>query len=190
MSLTVPSLLALARGLPGCLGLVWLLALAPQAKADEAAVVQRLLQNGETAAAQQRAERALSTLPPADPALAQLRFLLGVALLEQQHDAAAQAVFEKLTEDFPELPEPFNNLALLHARTGQWERARLALETALRNDPNQLTARQNLGDVHLQLALQAWQAVAEALPGDTAVARRLRLARDVLPPAVGRSGGR
>ena len=39
--------------------------------------------------------------------------------------------FEQLTEDFPELPEPYNNLAVLYAADGQLDRARAALELAL-----------------------------------------------------------
>jgi Flp pilus assembly protein TadD len=148
--------------------------------ADEALQVQKLLQAQDWPAAQQRAEAALKL----QPQNASLRFLRGVALLEQRQDEAAQRVFMGLAEDFPELPEPHNNLALLHARAGRWEAARLALETALRNDPQHLTARRNLGDVHLQLAVQAWQAAATAQPGDSGLARRLRLAPSLLAPGT------
>ncbi len=154
--------------------------LPPTVRADETQQVQRLLQAQDWPAAQQRAEAALRGRPQD----ATLRFQLGVALLEQQQDSAAMALFNALAEDFPELPEPHNNLALLHARAGRWEAARLALETALRNDPQHPTARTNLGDVHLQLAVQAWRQAAQALPGDTGLARRLRLAQPLLTPAA------
>ncbi len=158
--------------------LAWL----PQTgRADDAQQVQRLLQAQDWQAAQQRAEAALRQRPQD----ANLRFQLGVALLEQRQDSAAQALFSALAEDFPELPEPYNNLALLHARAGRWEAARLALETALRNDPQHQTARMNLGDVHLQLAVQAWQQAARGLPGDAGLARRLRLAQPLLMPDAG-----
>lgn len=147
-------------------------------RADEAAEVQKLVRGGDLAAALQRAERASA----ADPQNAKLRFLKGVILLDQKQDDAALAVFQSLAEDFPELPEPYNNIALLDARAGRLDQARAALETALRNDPSMLTARQNLGDVYLQLAVQAWAAVASATPADVALQRKLRLAREVLAP--------
>ncbi|MFY9510579.1 MAG: tetratricopeptide repeat protein, partial [Rubrivivax sp.] len=111
---------------------------------------------------------------------AALRFQLGVILLDLQRDVPAMDVFQRLTEDFPELPEPFNNIALLHARAGQLEQARQALEMALRNNPALVAARQNLGDIHLRLALQAWEAVALALPADAALQRKLKLSRELL----------
>ena len=118
----------------------------------------------------------------ANPRDTKLRFLQGVILLDQQRDDAAMAVFQRLSEEFPELPEPFNNMALLHARAGRLDAARVALETALRNDPGLLAARQNLGDIHLRLALQAWETVAVATPADAALQRKLRLSRELVAP--------
>ena len=45
--------------------------------------------------------------------------------------------FQSLTEDYPELPEPYNNLAVLYSSKGQFEKARVALELAI-PDPPQL----------------------------------------------------
>jgi tetratricopeptide (TPR) repeat protein len=45
------------------------------------------------------------------------------------------AVFSKLTEDYPELPEPYNNLAVLYAQQKQYDKARTALEMAIRIHP-------------------------------------------------------
>jgi len=155
------------------------LVLAGAADADDAADIQRLQRSGDLSAALQRAEKAVA----ANPRDAKLRFLQGVTLLDLQRDEAAMAVFRQLTEDYPELPEPYNNIALLHARAGRLEAARAALETALRNDPTQVTARQNLGDIHLRLALQAWSEAAAAMPGDGALQRKLRIARELVAPA-------
>lgn len=152
--------------------------LATAARGDELAEVQRLLRSGDTEAALLRAERA-SAAAPRD---AKLRFQHGLILLDLQRDEAAMAVFQRLAQDFPELPEPFNNIALLHARAGQLEQARQALETALRNNPGLLAARQNLGDIHLRLALQAWETVAAANPGDTSLQRKLKLSRELVVP--------
>lgn len=130
------------------------------------------------AALQQAAEAAAAA-----PQNASLRFRHGLALLDLKRDDEALQVFERLTQDFPELPEPYNNIALLHVRAGRLEPARLALEAALRNDPAHALARRNLGDVYLLLALQAWEAAAEALPADRALQQRLTLARELAAAA-------
>jgi tetratricopeptide (TPR) repeat protein len=109
------------------------------------------------------------------------RFALGVLLLDQQRDAEALDVFVEMTERFPSLAEPHNNIALLHARAGRWDAARASLEAALRNDPAHRVARENLGDVYLQLALQAW---ADAAGGraSPALQRKLKMGRELALP--------
>lgn len=140
--------------------------------ADDSALVQALLSRGDAAAALARTDAALKAGNPS----VRMRFLHGVALFELQRDSQALAVFTALTQDYPQVPEPFNNIAALHARAGQWELARQALETALRNDPSHRTARENLGDVHLQLALQAWRTAQPSDRADPALARKIRFA--------------
>ena len=54
-----------------------------------------------------------------NPKDAQLRFVRGVILTELKRPAEARAVFQRLTEEFPELPEPYNNLAVLYAGEGK-----------------------------------------------------------------------
>jgi len=147
------------------------------AMADEAGDLRRLMRQGDLTVALQRAEAAVA----AQPLNAELRFLQGLILIDQQSDAAAMVVFTRLAQEFPELPEPQNNLAYLHARAGRWEAARVALEAALRYAPTQRLMRENLGDVQLQLALQAW---AEAGVPETTVQRKLRLGRDLSIPAA------
>ena len=111
---------------------------------------------------------------------AQERFLQGVALMDEQRDAAALEVFVQLTLEYPGLPDPYNNIALLHARAGRLEEARQALEVALRNDPGHRTARANLGRVHLMLAVQSWELAAAAGPLDLQTQRMLEGARALL----------
>jgi Flp pilus assembly protein TadD len=59
-----------------------------------------------------------------------------------------------LIEDYPELPEPYNNLAVLYAQQKQFDKARTALEMAIRIHPGYATAYENLGDLHSRLASQ------------------------------------
>ena len=147
--------------------------LARPAWADMAADVQALLVKGDLGAALQRVELALSN----QPREAQNRFMHAVVLMEMRRDDEAFKSFTRLSQEYPELPEPFNNIALLHARAGQFELARQALEAALRNDPGHRAARANLGEVHLVLAVQAWDAAAGQGPLDARLARKLELAR-------------
>jgi tetratricopeptide (TPR) repeat protein len=152
-----------------CLCVLLLSTLSLGAAAQDEATLQRL----------QRAEAAAA----ANPLDARARFHLGVLLLDLERDAQALEVFQRLSEDFPELPEPYNNIALLHARAGRYEAARQALDVALRNDPSYRPARVNLGDVLLHLALQAWEAAAAAAPPDAALQRKLQLARELVAPS-------
>lgn len=147
--------------------------------ADEAAEVRALLARGDGAAALQRVQSAAA----ANPRDVQLRFLHGVVLMDTGHDDEALAHFTRMTQDFPELPDPYNNIALLQVRAGRLEQARQALETALRNDPSHRTARANLGEVHLMLAAQAWALAAAGGPVDASLLRRLEAVRALLAAA-------
>jgi Flp pilus assembly protein TadD len=142
---------------------------------EQTAAIERLFRSGQTAQAFDRVDRAIAA-QPSDPAM---RFLRGVMLTESKREAEALQVFERLTQDFPELPEPFNNLAVLLAARGQIDRSREMLESALRNDPNYLTAQQNLGDVFARLAVRAYAAAASSPRVDDALSRKLRLAREL-----------
>jgi Flp pilus assembly protein TadD len=146
--------------------------------ADELADVQRMAQAGDTMGALQRAETALA----AKPRDARLRFAKGVLLSDLKRDAEAITVFEQLSQDYPELPDPLNNLAVLYAAQGRLDDARIALESALRNDAQHRTARENLADVYVRMAIRLWASLAASAPADAAIARKLKLARELLAP--------
>jgi Flp pilus assembly protein TadD len=156
-----------------------LLSAAP-ARADEGAEIRALMARGEGVAALARAERAAQ----ANPRDAQARFLNGVVLMDLQRDDEALALFTQLAQEYPELPDPQNNIALLQARAGRLELARQALQAALRNDPTHRIARANLGQVLLMLAVQAWEEAAAQGPLDVSLQRKLEGARALL--AAGR----
>jgi len=153
--------------------------IAGPALADEHADVQALVTQGQLPAALERADKWLVAQPKDVP----MRFLRGLILMDLRRDDAALAAFTELGADHPDLPEPFNNIALLQARAGRLELARGALETALRNDPAHVLARRNLGEVYLRLAVQAWERVAAQTPTDTQLQQRLRAVREVLSTA-------
>ena len=118
-----------------------------------------------------------------NPRNAQMRFVRGVILSDMNDTAAARLVFEQLTEDFPELPEPYNNLAVLYAADGQLDRARGALEMALLARPDYATAHENMGDVYLQMAADAYQRAATLLPTNRAISSKLALTREMVTKA-------
>jgi tetratricopeptide (TPR) repeat protein len=155
-----------------------ILLVAAPARADDLADVQQLLKSGNAAEALKRADQFLA----AKPKDAQMRFLKGVALSEQNRGADAVAMFLKLTEDYPELPEPYNNLAVLYANQGQFDKARTALEMAIRTNPSYATAYENLGDVYAKLASQAYAKALQVDTTSTAAAPKLAMIRDLFGP--------
>jgi tetratricopeptide (TPR) repeat protein len=108
----------------------------------------RMIQDGQYAAARVKIDAALA----ADAKNPQARFLRGVVQADQDEPDKAVATFQALTEDFPELPEPYNNLAVIWAQRGQYEKARAALESALASHPDYAIAHENLGDIYSRLA--------------------------------------
>lgn len=87
---------------------------------------------------------------------ARLLFLKGRALAAGNRLDEAAAVYQRMTTDFPELPEPWNNLAAIHAARGQLDRAAEALRMALLTNPRYGAAQANLADVYLMLAERAY----------------------------------
>lgn len=148
------------------------------AHADDYQDVNQLLRLGKPAEALARADKYLAS-KPRDP---QMRFLLGVAQSESGKTSDATATFVKLTEDFPELPEPYNNLAVIYASEGQYDKARVALEMAIRTNPSYATAQENLGDVYARLASQAYTKALQLDPSNTTVRPKLTLIRDLFKP--------
>jgi Flp pilus assembly protein TadD len=138
--------------------------------------VQKLMAAGQFKPALARADAHLAK----NPRDAQMRFVRGVILSELKDTAGAREVFERLTEEYPELPEPYNNLAVIDASRGQLQRARTLLEAALAIRPDYVTALENLGDIHLQLGVDAYQRAAKLQPSNRNLGNKLSLSRELL----------
>jgi Flp pilus assembly protein TadD/ketosteroid isomerase-like protein len=156
-------------------GLLAALCAAP-AFADDTADVTRLLRAGQYAEALGKADAFLGK----NPRDAQMRFLKGVILTEQNKSAEAIVVFTRLTEEFPALPEPYNNLAVLYAAAGQYDKARAALDAAIRTNPTYATAYENLGDVHAKMASQAYDKALQLDSGNSGAKSKLTLVRTLV----------
>jgi tetratricopeptide (TPR) repeat protein len=163
---------------------IWtaLAALPPAAAADEYTDVNRLVQTRQYDQAMARADQYLAA-KPRDP---QMRFLKGVILAETGKRAAAIEAYTQLTQEYPELPEPYNNLAVLYAQQNQYDKARDALEGAVRANPNYATAHENLGDVYAKLAAQSYAKAQQIDPANTSAPPKLAAVRQMLAPPAKR----
>jgi len=147
-----------------------------QAQSAELQDISRLLKRGQHAQALDRVNKYLASKPRD----AQGRFLKGLILAEQNKVPDAIEVFSRLSKDYPELPEPYNNLAVLHAAQGQYEKARQALEMSIRTHPSYATAYENLGDVYTKLASQAYGKALQLDSTNTAAQTKLSLVREMI----------
>ena len=145
--------------------------------ADDYQESSRLLKEGRRVEALDRVN-AFLTQHPKD---ARARFLKGVILTEQSQTDGAIKIFTELTQDYPELPEPYNNLAVLYASQGDYQKARKALETAIRTHPSYAVAHENLGDIYATLASQAYDKALQFDSGNTAARKKLALIKELVP---------
>lgn len=168
------------------LALVTAVAWAGGVRADDYSDVSGLLRSGKLAEARSKADQYLAG-KPRDP---QMRFLKGVIQTEAGQTAEAIATFTALNQDYPELAEPYNNLAVLYAGQAQFEKARAALEMAIRTNPNYAVAYENLGDVYAKLASLSYVKAQQLDATNASVPAKLSLIRQLFPlsPARGQSG--
>lgn len=150
------------------------------AHANDIDEVNQLLKAGKQSQALTKVEQSLSA-KPRDP---QLRFLKGVIQTELGKPNDAIGTFTKLTEDYPELPEPYNNLAVLYASSAQFDKARAALEMAIRTNPSYSTAHENLGDIYANLASQAYSKALQLGGSSNSLQPKLTLIRELFSPAA------
>ena len=162
---------------------VALLALAPAVRADALQDINKQIKQGQYPQALEQVDKYLA----AKPKDAQGRFLKGIVLTEMNKPNEAIAIFSKLTEDYPELPEPYNNLAVIYAQQKQYDKAKQALEMAIRTHPSYATAHENLGDIYARLASQAYDRALQIDSSNSSAQNKLALIRDLMSTA-GRPG--
>lgn len=134
------------------MGLVSMSAIVPATAATPVEETQALISRGDLDGALKRIERHLA----GSPQDAEGRFTRALILVKQNKGPEAIKAFTELTRDYPQLPEPYNNLAVLYAQAGDYEQARDALEAALATNPSYATAHENLGDIYAALAGAAY----------------------------------
>ena len=144
--------------------------------ADELQDITRMMRQGQLPQSLERVDKFLA----GKPRDAQGRFLKGLILTEMNRPAEAIQVFAKLSEDYSELPEPYNNLAVLYASQGQYEKARTALESSIRTHPSYATAHENLGDVYAKLASQAYDKALQLDSSNTGAKTKLAMIGELI----------
>jgi tetratricopeptide (TPR) repeat protein len=145
------------------------------AQSDELQETTQLLKQGQLDRALERVDAYLKTRPKD----ARGRFIKGLILAEQNKPNDAIKLFTELTQEFPELPEPYNNLAVLYASQGQYDKARASLEMAIRTHPSYATAHENLGDIYAKMASQAYDKALQLDKGNTTAQTKLNLIKDL-----------
>ncbi len=148
------------------------------AHADDYSDVTQLTKDGKYAEAIAKADAHI-LIKPRDP---QMRFLKGVAQRDAGKTVEAIATFTRLTEDYPELPEPYNNLGVLYASQNQIDKARSAFEMAIRTNPTYSTAHENLGDVYAKLSSNAYNKALQLEGNNSALTPKLALIRQLVNP--------
>ena len=156
-----------------CLPLVT--ALPAFAQGDDLQEASQLLRQGQLDRALDRVDGYLKNRPKD----ARGRFMKALILAEQNKPNDAIKLFTELTQEFPELPEPYNNLAVLYASQGQYDKARAALEMAIRTHPSYATAHENLGDIYAKMASQAYDKALTLDKGNTTAQTKLNLIKDL-----------
>ncbi|MEO5366171.1 MAG: tetratricopeptide repeat protein [Magnetococcus sp. WYHC-3] len=151
----------------------WVVSAAPAQANNELSEISTLVEQRQFDAALGRLEGFLAK----DPKNAQARFIKGLVLTEQNRRTEAIGVFKQLTEDFPNLPEPYNNLAVLYADAEDYEEAKAALVKAIKTHPAYVTAYENLGDIYAKLASQAYDRALELNGNNTATKAKLALVK-------------
>jgi tetratricopeptide (TPR) repeat protein len=147
------------------------------ARADEIQDANNLFRQGLYTPALEKVETVLKAKPKDSKA----RFLKGLILTEQGKNDEAIAMFSAMTEDFPDMPEPFNNLAVLYAGQGKYDKAREALETAIRNHPNYPMAHENLGDIYAKMASKEYERAQQLDPNNPAPQTKLGIVQQLFP---------
>jgi Flp pilus assembly protein TadD len=150
-------------------------ALGPAAQSLPQDNAQAALRAGNPQAALEIADTALKTFPRD----ARLRFIRGVSLNLLNRLPEAETAFAELTQEFPELPEPYNNLAVVRAAQGKLDQAKAALEDAIRAVPDYAVAHENLGDVHVQIAARSYRNAQQLDPANKTLAPKLKLLSQV-----------
>lgn len=153
----------------------------PQMQSDPHDNVRKLLRQAKYPQALVLVEKSLKTNPD-DP---QMRFWQAFMLDQMGQTAEALPIYQSLTQDYPELAEPHNNLGVLYAAQGDYPRAKVAVEAALRANPNYAAAHENMGDLLVQMARQSYEQALRLEPAQLVPAKKIKALQPALALTLG-----
>lgn len=131
----------------------------------------------------QDAVNLINTQLKTNPRNVQIRFVKARLQIEMRKFDDAKKTLIEITQQFPELPEPYNNLAAIAANQGQWIEARDYLELALKLRPTYTVAAANLGEIYIRLGAQVYEEAAKgAQTNQRQYTNRAKALLDVLKP--------
>jgi tetratricopeptide (TPR) repeat protein len=114
-----------------------------------------------------------------DPDNIQALFMKGLIYTRSNQLKKAEETFLLLSKKNPELPEPYNNLAVIYASQGEFEKAREALQKAINTHPSYATAHENIGDIYAKMASQAYNQALEFDDSNIAAREKLSLINEL-----------
>ncbi len=137
--------------------------------------VQRLISQGDYESALVMTEQELN----GNSGNVTYRFLKGLILTRMDRLDDASEVFIDITNSNPDLPEPYNNLAVIYASKGEFDRAREYLQQAINTHPAYATAHENIGDIYAKLASEAYNQALELDRENVTARAKLSLVNDL-----------
>lgn len=114
-----------------------------------------------------------------DPDNVQALFMKGLIHTRTNQLKDAEETFLFLSNNNPDLPEPYNNLAVIYASQGEFEKAREALQKAINTHPSYATAHENIGDIYAKMASQAYNQALELDNSNIAAREKLSLINEL-----------
>jgi len=92
-----------------------------------------------------------------------IEFLTAYAYQMSQQSGKAARYYQELIREYPELPEPRNNLAMIYLSNGDYDRASELLVNAINTHRSYATAYENLSNIYTGIASEAYRrAVSES----------------------------
>lgn len=130
----------------------------------------------------QAAIEAIDVFAKKNPRNVQVLFVRTRLLIEQGQLESARQALLAFIERYPEIPEPYNNLAVLYASAGKLDLARDYLELCIKLAPNYATGLQNLGDIYSLLAASQYDKAFKQNRRLTDAERKRKLAQAITAP--------
>jgi tetratricopeptide (TPR) repeat protein len=97
-----------------------------------------------------------------------IEFLTAYAYQMSQQSGKAARYYQELIREYPELPEPRNNLAMIYLSNGDYDRASELLVNAINTHRSYATAYENLSNIYTGIASEAYRrAVSESKEPET-----------------------